>query len=614
MKLLRRLIPNALSENLERADSFLTPLDRKRIIVIGLAQVFLSLFDLLGVALIGVIGALSVNGINSRGSGDRVSKVLDFFLLGDMEFQSQVAFLALIACLVLVIRTLISFLLTKRTFRYLSRKSANATVEIYTKILSGDVTEVKDKTSQETLFALNHGMDLLFLGILATGLSAATDSFLVLILFVALVYLDVGLALSVFVIFGLVLGLSYKMLQNRANQYGREDTRLSLLSNMKVFESLQTYREAIVTNRRLSYIQQLDQIKKAQSKIKAELTFLPFISKYVIEVTVVVGILVVSGIQFLLKDSVNAIATLSVFIAATSRIGPAVMRVQQAMIQIKASIGLASPTLSLIDDYKNRDIPKLTAARLETTHIGFSPYISCSGVNFSYPNSDKPALSDNNLSISPGEYVAIVGDSGAGKTTLVDVLLGVLKPTSGMVEIAGETPLVGYSKWPGAVAYVPQEVVVIEGSIKANIGLGLDVESIPDEIFWRSLEFSQLDQFVLNLPDGLETHIGVGGIRLSGGQRQRIGIARALISEPKLLVLDEATSSMDGKTESNIASALSALRGRVTTIVIAHRLSTIRSADRVIFMREGRIISSGNFEELRRLVPDFDIQAKLMGL
>ena len=614
MKILRRFIPDALAENLRRAGSFLNLRDRRRITLIGLTQVFLSLFDLLGVALIGVIGALTVNGINSRNAGDRVSKVLDFLRLGRMEFQSQVAFLALTACLVLVIRTLISFFLTKKTFKYLSRKSANATVEIYSKILSSEVTEVKDKTSQQTLFALNHGMDLLFLGILATGLSAATDAFLVLVLFAALTYLDIGLAFSAFVIFGIVLGFSYKRLQNRANQFGREDTKLSLLSNTKVIESLQTYREAIVTNRRLHYIQQLNLIKKSQSLTKAELTFLPYISKYVIEVTIVVGILVVSGIQFLLKDSVNAIATLSVFIAATSRIGPAAMRVQQALIQIKASIGLASPTLTLIDEYKNREIPKLTPARLETIHTGFSPDIKCSGVYFSYPNSNKPALIDINLTISAGEYVAIVGESGAGKTTFVDVLLGALKVSNGFIQIGGEPPLVSYSKWPGAVGYVPQDVVVIEDSIKANIALGLETDSIPDELFWRALEFSQLKQFVQDQPDGLGTHVGVGGIRLSGGQRQRIGIARALLSEPKLLVLDEATSSMDGKTESDISNALSGLIGNVTTIVIAHRLSTIRSADRVIFMREGQVISSGSFDELRLLVPDFDIQARLMGL
>jgi ABC-type multidrug transport system fused ATPase/permease subunit len=608
------MIPDALLENLRRAGSFLTPRDRQRITFIGLTQVFLSLFDLLGVALIGVIGALTVNGINSRGAGDRVSKALDFLQLSELEFQTQVASLASIACLVLVIRTLISFFLTKRTFRYLSRKSANATVEIYSKILSSEVTEVKDKTSQQTLFALNHGMDLLFLGILATGLSAATDAFLVLVLFAALMYLDIGVALSAFVIFGLVLGFSYKFLQNRANQFGREDTRLSVLANTKVTESLQTYREAIVTNRRLYYIQQLDLIKKSQSLTKAELNFLPYISKYVIEVTIIVGILVVSGIQFLLKDSVNAIATLSVFIAATSRIGPAAMRVQQALIQIKASIGLANPTLRLIDEYKNRVIPNLTPAKLETRHSGFISEIKCSGVYFSYAHSDKTALTDINLTISPGEYVAIVGESGAGKTTFVDVLLGVLKPTRGFVEIAGEPPLVSYSKWPGAVAYVPQDVVVIEGSVKANIALGLETEFIPDERFWRALEFSQLKQFVQDQTDGLNTHIGFGGIRLSGGQRQRIGIARALLSEPKVLVLDEATSSMDGKTESDISNALTSLNGKVTTIVIAHRLSTIRSADRVVFMREGRVVSSGNFEELRRLVPDFDIQARLMGL
>jgi ABC-type multidrug transport system fused ATPase/permease subunit len=216
------------------------------------------------------------------------------------------------------------------------------------------------------------------------------------------------------------------------------------------------------------------------------------------------------------------------------------------------------------------------------------------------------------MRLEQGEHAVIVGSSGAGKTTLVDVILGVIDTQYGSVAISNMKPLQAILTWPGAIAYVPQDVVVIEGSVKANIALGLEAETIPDELFWRALEFSQLKQFVQAQADGLNTHIGVGGIRLSGGQRQRMGIARARLSEPKVVVLDEATSALDNTTELEVSNSLGDLNGEVTLIIVAHRLSTVRKADRVLYFDKGKIIAEGTFEEVRKLVPDFDKHANLM--
>jgi ATP-binding cassette subfamily C protein len=233
---------------------------------------------------------------------------------------------------------------------------------------------------------------------------------------------------------------------------------------------------------------------------------------------------------------------------------------------------------------------------------------------FRYINSEKTVVQNVSFRLSPGDTLAIVGPSGAGKTTLIDLLLGVLSPISGEIRISGELINYTVSKWPGSISYVPQEVAVINGSVRENIILGFADSQEYDYQVWRCLETANLKRYVEDLPEGLDTQIGDSGLILSGGQRQRLGIARALFTNPKLLVLDEATSALDAETEDMISRALMQLKGEASLVIVAHRLSTVRNADLVIYMERGEILAAGTFDEVRDAVPNFDQQAKLMGL
>ena len=216
--------------------------------------------------------------------------------------------------------------------------------------------------------------------------------------------------------------------------------------------------------------------------------------------------------------------------------------------------------------------------------------------------------------VFPGEFVAIVGSSGAGKTTLVDIILGALEPKIGTVKIAGLNPRDSFVEWPGAVAYVPQDSIVINGTIRQNLALGFPLIQLTDDFCWESLRMAKLEEFVGSLPDGLDSHVGDRGTRLSGGQKQRLGIARALLTKPKIVIFDEATSALDAETENRVSESILKLTGECTVIFIAHRLSVVRSADMIYYIDKGKIVSQGTFEELRKLNADFNNQANFMGI
>jgi ABC-type multidrug transport system fused ATPase/permease subunit len=247
-------------------------------------------------------------------------------------------------------------------------------------------------------------------------------------------------------------------------------------------------------------------------------------------------------------------------------------------------------------------------------YAGFNSSVKVIGLEFSYNINRKFVLHEMNLDVSPGTHLAITGNSGAGKTTLVDLLLGVLKPTNGNVYISGMDPLLAFQTWPGATAYVPQDIVVVNGTVWDNVALGFSYDSSHETYIWDALKLAHLDNHIKSLPEGLLTQVGERGHKLSGGQRQRLGIARALFTKPKLLVLDEATSALDGETEADIAEAIKSLKGSTTVLLIAHRLSSVRNADQVMFMSNGRIEAIGSFETVRKIAPGFDKQANLMGL
>jgi ABC-type multidrug transport system fused ATPase/permease subunit len=327
--------------------------------------------------------------------------------------------------------------------------------------------------------------------------------------------------------------------------------------------------------------------------------------------------LLIAGIQFLLSDALRSVATLTLFFAAISRIAPAIFRIQQNLLTIKSSLGGAKPTLDLISSLNlsiNRLENKKSIELVPKKHEGFLGDVRIENLKFKYSGSVNNAVDEINLELKSGMYVAVVGPSGAGKSTFVDLLLGLHHPDSGSVKISGMDSIDAIEKWPGAIAYVPQEIQLVSGSISENVLLGFKNDAQNKKEVLSALKKAQLNEYIDSTGEILDSNIGDEGGKLSGGQRQRIGIARALLTNPKILVMDEATSALDAQTEENISNTISKIKDQCLVIVVAHRLATVRKADLVIYMQDGRIKAKGSFEQVRGEVPDFDTQAQLMGL
>jgi ABC-type multidrug transport system fused ATPase/permease subunit len=588
--------------------------DKPKIAAVALLQVFLGFMDLLGVAVIGILGALAITGIQSKEPGNRVSAFLNLVGLNGVEFQKQIAILGVLAALVLIIRTVFSVIITRKVFFFLSHRGAAISANLTSRLLARDLLFIQSQSTQQTLFSLTTGVNSVTLGILGNATTLLADTSLLLIMTVGLFIVDPIIALSTLSLFGGLGLFLYLGMNVKAQSLGVENSTNTIASNQQIIEVLDSYRELVVRNRRDYYSRQIAKVRHQLAETTAELQFMPNISKYVIESGVVLGAIVVSGIQFLFQDAAHAVATLSVFLASGTRIAPAIMRLQQSAIMLRSSIGSANATLEMIDSLSDTQPIQGTTDEINVDHLGFNAEVSIEGAYLKYPSTDRYALENITLKFLPGESIAIVGPSGAGKTSLVDVLLGVLPISSGSILISGKSPEAAISNWPGAISYVPQDVTISNATLGENVSLGYPSESVNLSYVWQALEVAQLTDFVNDLPGKLETLVGERGTKISGGQRQRLGIARAMYTKPKLLVLDEATSSLDGQTESDISDAIQNLRGDVTVVMIAHRLSTVRNADKVVYMQDGSILALGTFEEVRSQVPDFDSQASLMGL
>lgn len=420
-------------------------------------------------------------------------------------------------------------------------------------------------------------------------------------------------ALVTIVYLGLIAGIQYFVLSGKTRQAARV-ARDSALRVAALISGMVASLKEITLRDKADEVSAVVERNRAQtSQARANLSFLMSVPRFILDAAIIGGFIVVGGAAFLTSggDMNSMVSAVALFGIAGFRLVPSLTGFQSIITRTISSAPYVDLVISDIEASKRFLADREVLGRQPLP--GQPARLELDGLAFTFPGSDTPAVSGVDLLVPIGGSVGIAGASGAGKSTLIDLLLGLLTPTAGTIKIDGLPLEDVMAAWRSHVGYVPQEVTLFDGTIAQNIALtwGDDVDIERVEAAARR---AQLWDVIEKRAEGLNSRVGERGLTLSGGQRQRLGIARALYSEPLILVLDEATSALDTKTEADVADAIRELHGDVTVIAVAHRLSTIRESDLVLFMKDGAVAAQGTFDEVVAANADFAAQARLAGL
>lgn len=596
---------------------------RLRLLIVIAIQAVLALLDLAGVLLLGLVSALAASSVTGQSLSQSFPTLSSIPSLQETS-GADVALLAGIAGLLLLSKSLIGLYVTRRTFLFLANRQAEIASALARRLLTRPLLLVQSRSSQNTAFALTHGINAITMGIVGQAVVVASELLVMIALLGGLLVVDWVVTVFTIGFFGAIAVLLHFTLGTRSLNLGRSQSALEVQSIAAVQDAMKSYREISVAGRRGYFIDQIRDLRWRVARIHANTYLLYQISKYVYEMAIVVGGGLLIGGMLLTRDIVTALGVATVFLAASSRLFPSLLRMQSALSMMRNSEGMAQYAFELIDDiYPSGAFRSTEDLRIESPNtlgpiIGktddFHARVEIADVSLRYPGASRPALDCVGLTIVEGSSTALVGPTGSGKSTLADVLLGVIQPDAGTVLLGGRDPRSAIDLWPGLIAYVPQSVAIINGTIRENVALGIEPTVVDDSEVWRALERAHLDRTLREGRQGLDTLVGENGVQLSGGQRQRLGIARALLTNPRLLILDEATSALDAETERLISDTVSSLAGDVTVVTIAHRLATVQECDQVAYLEAGRLVAIGSFSEVRAAVPDFERNARLLGL
>ena len=404
---------------------------------------------------------------------------------------------------------------------------------------------------------------------------------------------------SLMIIMGVFVLIFTRLYRRRLTACGERYRTLYAAKEKWLLQTFHGIKEIKVMGREAFFYRNYAGTNYAFAEADREQNLNQMLTRPMIEITCIGGLLSIIAVQIACGAPISQyISVLSVFAMAAMRLLPSFNRIMSNTSSVMASVpGLDALANDMRRaDAMHQDLPPQTGKPVRLDHA-----VEVSGLTFTYPGKTRPVLQDVSLTIPKHSAVALIGPSGSGKTTLADIILGLIQPQSGSVLVDGNSIFDNLDSWHKLVAYIPQNIYLIDDSIRANVAFGSAEEEISDDKIWQALKSAQLDTFVRSLEKGLDTMVGDQGVKLSGGQRQRIGIARALYHNPEVLVLDEATSALDSETETAVMDAINRLQGNKTILVIAHRLTTIRNCDTIYEVRNAGITLLSHEELQARL-------------
>jgi ATP-binding cassette subfamily C protein len=599
-------------KNLPHVFSLLPRGTSKKLLLLCTFQISITFLDILAILLLGIITKSGLDYVQ-REVGEIPLQIVNLLNINSLAFEFQFGVLSAIIFLLFTSRTAISIYGNRRILRFLGNQGASASNNLLDKVFKSEPQYVVNKNSQEVLYGLTRGVDNLVLTYLGSLTILLTETLFLSAILLVIVIIQPLTGICALLIFGGTFWFIQKATSGQGKAISRDLGNLSISYSQSLLETLQIYRELVLRGGISKATIDIRSKRRDSMSLGAQLLFLPILSKYLFEFVLIIGSFVVGVAQLIVSDALAAVSALVMFLAAASRILPSLIRAQGALFSVKQSEGASEVTIRQLTELAKVAKKDVGIEITGPTDKKFIPSIEINNLNFRYSLSSNFALTDISLNVSPATFVAIVGESGSGKTTLVDLILGMNNPDSGKVNVSGLSSLDAARIWPGKIAYVPQNITIIDGSIRKNVTLDSE-DFASDKLVISSLAQAKLLEDVMQMPGGLDEIVGERGMKLSGGQRQRLGIARALFSQPELIVFDEATSALDSVTEKAVTDAIFTKKNQVTLIVIAHRLSTVRNADLIVLLDKGKLIAKGTFEEVRKIAPMFDKQAKLVNL
>ncbi len=568
---------------------------RRRLLLSAALSTMLALLDMAGVvAMLPMMQYVTGQSVDSGALGFVNS------VLGEPSLRVLVGCIALIIVSAFIIKDIAALLVRRWQLAFM----ANQQVTISTALLEGYLTgpyawHLRENTSDK-MWTVSGAVTIGYAGGLTSALSALTEVLTIGFIFASLLIMSPTVSVAAAVYFGLAAWVVQRMIRPRILQAGQETLKASRAVSHASLQSLTAVKEIKLRRAHDQFVDSFRTASRVGALAGARAALLNEIPKYFLEIVFVFGVGLLAVGATTSSNSADSLVVLGISVAAGTRILPSCVRLITAMAGIRFA---RAPLEHMVREYQQVTAHRAQEVAAVVTDRVPSGEIRIEHLRFAYAERpDTEVLRDVNAVISAGSSMAVVGSSGAGKSTLVDILLGLHRPSAGRITAGGVSVFDNLPGWQRQLAVVPQEVMLLDGTLRENIAFDEDID---EQRLARAVARAQLADLIDGLPEGLDSQAGERGMRLSGGQRQRIGIARALYRNPSLLVLDEATSALDNETERRLTETIDDLKGSMTIVIVAHRLSTVRHCDALIFMSEGRVESVGTFEEVAESNAEF---------
>jgi ABC-type multidrug transport system fused ATPase/permease subunit len=593
----------------------LSPRAKTLYLLIILFQALISFLDLIGLALIMKL----VLGFQEKSSAGSKPPLIELPLVGDWLQGTNESYLLLAVVGIFLVKGITALALHTFTIRLMASQTLKLVKKLGRTIFENRTSHFRRLTNQDISYSLYNATEIVFRDTLVPVSVISADIALLSLIGLNL-YLNAQVLFFPTVMYFLILFTILRTAERKgARKALKVQMREEIAGRALISEATASLRELYVSSK-LKWM--TDKILDARAngvQAGTVITIGQLRPKYFYEMALFGGVGLMALISSVSGDATEVAAYLTLFVVSAGRMIPSLLRIQYYLATFQRS---KEHTIKIFEILEMAPLYEQPVSidqieLLESEKAKFFPEIRMEEVTFFYDlEANNPNIESISLVIPEGQTIAIVGPSGAGKSTLVDLLLGYQQPTSGQVSISGLNPRAAFHKWPGRVAYVPQKVSIYAGSLFSNVALGSDEDSnqATRDRVTHLLSQVGLGDFLSSLNSGLDTELSEFGSSLSGGQAQRIGIARALFTNPKIVVFDESTSSLDSASEEGIMKFLMSLKGDKTMIFVAHRLSTIRTADRILYLDKGQVKAEGDFQTLQSKVPDFRTQVSLLSV